>query len=341
MAGLTGVTRTRSERGFGRRPVLRAAVFGISVVLVGLAVTVGYAAWRAHRYDVARGRATVVVEGTVINDRFEKNFEIRVRWTGIDGRTYAQWLEVDTQYHVGEKFAVAYDPTDPSPQGFVAEPGVGHGGDESFLFLVYAGAAAVVVPLWWGTRGLRFSYAARQPDRPMVAHPRVGRYTQRGWINYPSTRLVLYELGSPVPYAWQRVMWHPGIEEIPEKAEVTVRGESSASGLVGALAVDLPGGVRLVPVGRVRRHPPKRIELRPRAGVNAVLGPDGRIVVDRDDPPPRPHPWWRRGPRYLLVGVLLGGVFGFGQGGMATVLPGSVFMTTVVLTCWTLSGGEP
>ncbi|TCJ34338.1 hypothetical protein E0504_34420 [Parafrankia sp. BMG5.11] len=39
--------------------------------------------------------------------------------------------------------------------------------------------------------------------------------------------------------------------------------------------------------------------------------------------------------------VLLGGVFGFGQGGMATVLPGSVLMTTVALTCWTLSGGEP
>ncbi|MEX5637342.1 hypothetical protein [Parafrankia sp. FMc2] len=143
-------------------------------------------------------------------------------------------------------------------------------------------------------RGLRFRRAAEKPSHAMVAH-------LRG------------------PYGSQRVTWHPAVEEMPDEAEMTVRDRASESGPVGTLVVELPGGVRLTPVGGVRREPPKRFRLTSRPGVKVDLGSDGRIVIVRDDPPPRPRRWSRRTPRLVLVGALLGGALGFGLDGAATV----------------------
>ncbi len=296
---MTGFDSTSGPTGraarLGQRPVLRVALFGIAVALIGFTVIASYSIWRMPRH------------------------------------------------HAGERFTGVHDPAAPSPRGFPAGPGADDDDDNDalFIFLGYACAVAVIVPLWWGMRGLRFRHAAGQPGRAMVADPRIGRHTGGTGIAHPSTWLILNDIGNPVPYGWQRVMWHPAVEKLPDETEVIVRGRLSASGPVGTLVVELPGGVRLVPVGAVQREAPKRFRLTSRPGVNVVPGPDGRVVVSRDDPPLRPRRWWRRAPRLALVGVLLGGGLGCGVDGAVMVLPGCVLMSTVLLTGWTLSGGEP
>lgn len=342
MTGIDHAPGTRRAALFARRPVLRVALFGISVALAGFTVIASDIAWRTHRYDTARDRATSLTDGTVVEDRYEEHFDLRARWIDATGREHVQRFDVDHRYRAGERFTVAYDPTDPSPRGFPADSGTGDGNGTPSIFLVYAAAAAVVVPLWWAMRGLRFRHAAEQPGRAMVAHPRIGKNTSGVGITHPSTWLILNDIGNPVPYGWQRVMWHPAVEEMPDEAEVIVRGRASASGPQGALVVELPGGIRLMPIGGIRREPPKRFRLASRPGVHVDLGPDGRLVIVRDDPPPRPRRWWwHRTPRLVLVGVLLGGALGFGMGGAVTVLPGAVLMSTILLTGWTLSAGEP
>lgn len=341
MTGLDLAPGTRRAGLFGQRPVLRVALFGISVTLAGFTVIAGDTAWRAHRYDTARARATALADGTVVEDRFEEHFDLRARWIDATGGEHVQRFDVDHRYRAGERFTVAYDPTDPSPRGFPADSGTGDDNGTPSVFLVYAAAVAAGVPLWWAVRALRFRYAAEQPGRAMTAHPRIGHDTGGVGITHPSTWLILNDTGNPVPYGWQRVMWHPAVEEIPDEAEVIVRGRASASGLVGGLVVELPGGIRLTPIGGIRREPPKRFRLASRPGVKVDVGPDGRFVIVRDDPPPRPRRWWRRTPRLVLVGVLLGGTLGFGMDGAVTVLPGAVLMSTILLTGWTLSGGEP
>ncbi|MEX5633116.1 hypothetical protein [Parafrankia sp. FMc2] len=208
------------------------------------------------------------------------------------------------------------------------------------MFIADAGVAVIVVPLWWGVRGLRFRHSATQPGRTMVADARIGRRIERTGLTHPTTWLMLREIGNPVPYGWQRVMWHPAVEETPENVRVMVRGKPARPGPTGPLVIELPGGVRLVPVGRVRRTPPKGYELTSRPGVHVELGSDGRPVVLRDDSPLPPH-WWRRAPLLVLVGILAGGALGFAVGGAVTVLPGSVLLATLFLDGWTLTGGEP
>ncbi|WP_018637690.1 DUF3592 domain-containing protein [Parafrankia elaeagni] len=341
MTGLDHAPRAGRAGLIGRRPVLRVALLGISVALVGFTVIVSDTAWRTHRYDTARARATAVADGTVVEDRYYEHFDLRARWVDASGREHVQRFEVDHRYRVGERFTVAYDPNDPSPRGFPADSGTDRDNDIPLLFLGYAAAVAVGVPLWWAIRGLRFRHAAEHPGRAMVAHPRVGKDTAGAGITHPSTWLILNDIGNPVPYGWQRVMWHPAVEQIPDRAEAIVRGRASESGPVGPLAVELPGGVRLTPIGKVRREPPRRFRLTSRPGVRVDVGPGGSIVIVREDPPPHPRRWWRRTPRLVLVGTLLGGALGYGLDGAVTVIPGAVLMSTILLTGWMLSGGEP
>ncbi|MCK9904315.1 hypothetical protein MXD63_30245 [Frankia sp. Cpl3] len=208
------------------------------------------------------------------------------------------------------------------------------------MFTADAGVAVIVVTLWWGVRGLRFRHSATRPGHAMVADARIGRRIERTGLAHPTTLLILCEIGNPVPYGWQRVMWHPAVEEMPENVRVMVRGKPSEPGPAGPLVIELPGGVRLVPVGRVRRTPPKGYELTSRPSVHIELGSDGRPVVLRDDSPLLPR-WWRRAPWLVLVGVLAGGALGFAVGGAVTVLPGSVLLAALFLDGWTLTGGEP
>ncbi|MEU1184400.1 hypothetical protein ABZ464_43670 [Streptomyces sp. NPDC005820] len=312
------------------RTPLRAALLGIAVILTGYGLFAAWLGLHAVSYTDARDRATARTTGVVVEDGIGDDLDIRVRWTDGGGDTHVQRFGVyDTdRYAEGEDFPVAYDPAAGDPRGFPADPSETAAEDDLIVPVLLGGAVALLLTLVWLRRGLCFRLAARRPGRPLTARVRTG--SRRAAWRAP--RATWLELTTPEGGTrWQRVMWHPALHEPPPGLRVTVHG-------TGRRAVAaLPDGTRLVPLGRLREHPP----------TNAVFDDDVMRTDLRDafvlPPGTTAAPPWRDAGTTAALGAVLGVTLGLVMTG--PTLTGTVAFvlscTTLVTSVWLLSAPQP
>ncbi|NNN36257.1 hypothetical protein HLK59_39055 [Streptomyces sp. S3(2020)] len=282
-----------------RRP-LRVALFGLTVTLVGYAL---FAAWLGgHAYAHARERErTATTFGEVVERGLGADGDdVLVSWEDRAGRTHLQRFpdRGDTAYTRQTLFLVAYDPTEDNPRGRPIDwrdiPKEDGYEDDLVRSVAFGGVVAAVLCGVWAHRGLRFLRAARRPGRPATALVRVGERGAPLGRGLSTTWLVLGEQQGP---RWQRVMWHPALDELPDRAPVSVHGRRTA-------VVVLPDGTQLVPLGRLRRSEPRHTTLEAPSTVRGDLRDSFVIPAGTVIRPTRP--WWRPALPFTATGAVLG-----------------------------------
>ncbi|MCW2777724.1 MAG: hypothetical protein JWN17_1449 [Frankiales bacterium] len=320
------------------RPVLRVALAGLLATVLGLVGVAAPLLVLEHRYTTARAAATATAAGTVVADDLGDSGDVRVRWVDAAGRTRTQRFGVyDTdRYRTGRSFAVRYDPAHPDRAAFPGDPDETSAEDDLVVPTGIAAVVAVLLVLPWLLRGGLFRLRLRRPGVRLPA-------TLLSWQRPTSGPLdaggsgVWLSLDAPEGPRLQRVLWHPALDAAPEALEVWVHGSTAGHRRV---AVVLPSGEALVPVGRLRHAPPRTGDLVPRR--ETVLDLDEVFLLPPGTSLPPASPWWSRGARYGAAAAVVGLVLGFllGGGG-AAVLPFTAGTVGVVLSLWALGGGEP
>ncbi|WP_282703180.1 hypothetical protein [Streptomyces sp. CC219B] len=324
---MSGMSRTTA------RPALRVALFGVLVTLLGYGLLAGWLGFHAHQYREARAQATATADGLVIEDGIGEAEDIRVRWTDGTGRVHVERFGVyDTgRYAEGKPFPVAYDPAAADPRGFPADHEETVVEEDLEVPILLAGAVAAVICALWAWRGLRFRWAARRgAARPMTATVHAG--TGGAVRGMPVFWLALAEPGGAAPAHWQRVMWHPALDDVTGEMPVTVRRSRWA-------VAHLPdGGPRLVPLGRLRRRPPG----------NVLLGDWPAARVDLRDAFVLPaevtrSPWWRSGALAAVSGAVLGIPAALALAGPSTtaLIGFPLTFATLLSALWALSAPRP
>jgi hypothetical protein len=311
----------------------------VVATLTGFALLAGWLGWHAYAYGQARDRATARVSGLVVEDGIGDEEDIRVRWTDRAGREHVQRFSVyDTdRYAEGRHFAVAYDPHAADPRGFPGDPEETSDEDDLLAPVLLAGIGAAGLCSVWARRGLRFRRAARRPGRPMTATVHRGRRARGAGGPTESVWLELSEPGrDDGPVTWQRVMWHPALDDHAGPVRVTAHHRA---GTRGALVARLPDGTRLVPLGRLRRRPPRRVVLDTYATVRSSLR-DSFTPVDATALSARS--WWWPAAWSAGVGLVAGGLFGvFVIGGSVAAVGMALCLATLGTALWSLSAPEP
>jgi hypothetical protein len=324
-----------------RRPALGIALLAVAATVAGFGLIAAYFGWQVHSYQAARDRATGVVLGTVLDDKTGETGNIMVRW--VDGAQHEhlqRFAIYDThRYGKGHTFAVAYDPADPSPEGFPFDPDETSAEDDLITSIVIAGLLLGSLVLTWVLRGLLFRRAVGRPGHPMAASALSGRNTTARFVSFGnSTWFGLAEIAKPqTPVYWQRVMWHPDVDAALGHVSVVVHGAPAGRRRV---AVELTGGARLVPIGRLRHRPPKRILLAERADTRVDLADSFILPTGTLRPPNRP--WLRRSVVFAVAGAVLGAAMGvLVAGGVVLVLSFAVAGSALLVNGWALTGPEP
>ncbi|WP_405732653.1 hypothetical protein OG885_18345 [Streptomyces sp. NBC_00028] len=322
-----------------RRPALRVALFGLTVTLAGYALLGAWLAGNAYANDRAVDRYNEHTEfavGDVLEDALSPGDKIRARWTDDAGHTHVQSFVPDDDTYPYPKYArlfLEYDPTGKNPHAHPYQVGE-HGPDpldEDDLIgsAVAAGIVAAALCAAWARRGLAFRLASHRPGRPMTAEVRLGERVQTfPWRSATTLWLVLDGRH------WQRVMWHPALEDRPGRFPVTVHGTRTA------VAV-LPDGTRPVPVGRLRHREPARTtfaDLRTVRGDlrDAFIVPAGTLV--------RPaHAWWWQAWPATAFGAVLGFAAGFltADGTLLAVGGHTLAFATLSTSMWALNAPQP
>lgn len=322
-----------------QRPALRVALLALATVVLAFAVIATSLGWRAHTYINAHDRATAVVAGTVVEDGIGDLGDIRVRWMDHTGREHVQRFAIynTDRYTKGRTFDVAYDPAAGEPRGFPADPDETSAEDDLVVPIELAGLVIVLIALGWALRGLWFRRAAKRPGHPMVASIFSGERVDGGstWIgNSTWIALSASEHGSPI--RWQRVMWHPVVDSRRSPVPVMVHGDLSSKRRV---AVEMPGQILLVPIGRLRHRPPRRVVLEERSDVRAGL--DDFLILPAGTPLPLGHRWWRRPATFALVGTALGVLLGLLFADGLAALPAGSAGCALLVNVWAMTGAEP
>lgn len=319
-------------------PALRVGLLGVAVTLVGYALFAGWLGVHARLYAEARDRATATAAGVVVEDGIGDDQDVRVRWKDDRGRVHVQRFGVyDTgRYTRGEAFPVAHAPG--AARGFPADPDETAAEDDLLVPVFLGAVVAVPLTLVWVRRGLRFRLAARRPGRRTTARVRLGNRRPTIWRGPATTWL---ELAAPDGTArWQRVMWHPALEEVhagsPEAGRtVTVHGSGRRPA-----GVTLSDGTRLVPLGRLREHRPPFVVFEDRGAVRVDLR-DAFVLPAGTSARPA-SPWWQ-GARAAASGAAAGAAAGLSATGgsvtgtVAFILFGATLLTSV----WALSAPQP
>ncbi|WP_322761505.1 hypothetical protein [Frankia sp. Cr2] len=325
-----------------QRPVLQVAVLGIVTAIAGFAVIAGYFGWQVRDYQVARHRAVAVVDGTVVEDGIGDTGDIRVRWIDQAGGEHVQRFRIDNtdRYRRGRVFAVGYDPTDPTPAGFPADPQESAAEEDLVVPIWLVGAATMMILGWWMLRGLLFRRSAGLPGQPMAAAVLAGQRANGGWAFLGISTWIALSApdGADNPHRsdrWQRVMWHPAVDTVPDRMDVLVHGDISSGRRV---VVELADCIRLVPVGRLRHRPPKRMLLNEHADVRVSVVDS--FILPADVPASSAYRWWRWGMVLALVGAAAGAVINVVFAGGTAVLPFAVGISALLVNGWTLAGTE-
>lgn len=316
-------------------PALRVALLGVTATLTGFALFAGWLGFHAYAHDRARDGATARATGVVVEDGLGGSEDVRVRWKDRTGREHVQRFEIyDTdRYAKGRRFPVAYDPDETDPRGFPGDPEETATEDDLSVPVLLAGVTTAGLCSVWARRGLRFRRAARRPSRPMTATVHCAQQTlsETLWLR-------LVEAGaSDRPAVWQRIMWHPALDELRGPVEVSAHHRAGSR---AAVVVRLPDGTRLVPLGRRRHVAPRRVSLDEYAVVRTTLK-DSFTPVDAAALSARP--WWWPCVQVAASGFVGGaavGAFFIGESLVASVGM-ALCAATLLAALWALSSPRP
>ncbi|WP_327317286.1 hypothetical protein [Streptomyces sp. NBC_01235] len=318
-------------------PALRMGLLGVAVTLTGYALFAAWLGLHAQRYADARDRATATATGVVVADGIGDDEDIRVRWTDAEGHAHVQRFPVyDTdRYTKGARFPVAYDPDDPAPKGFPADGDETATEDDLIAPVVLGGVAALLLTSVWVWRGLRFRLRVRRPGLPMTGRVRYGR-RRAAWRD-PMTTWMSLTAPEDARY-WQRVMWHPVLDETSGEVEVSVH--RAGNGSLSPAAVTLPDGTRLVPLGKLRRYRPMFMSFDDHDAVRADLRDAFVLPADTVVRPARP--WWR-GAVTAASGTALGVLAGFvlTDASVVAAVAFALCAGTLLTSVWALSSPQP
>lgn len=244
--------------------------------------------------------------------------------------THTSSVGFDGPREVGQKIRIAYDPAAPG-RIFPVDSGDISGLIPSYGQLAGTVLVAAVYSLVWTSRLLRLRPTS-QPGRPAQATLWSGKASMinRSPGAGPSTWLRLLEPADS-PYqgerelGWQRVMWNPALERLEPRTPVTLSGSTV---LGGVLAITLPDGTRLLPIGALRRRRPGwRWNLDRGPAVGGRVLQHGRIVAALC---------------WALLGATAGGIaVGLLSGHWAHAPLGIVAGAAYLLNSWALTGGAP
>ncbi|MBI1759025.1 MAG: hypothetical protein HYR62_07350 [Actinobacteria bacterium] len=202
--------------------------------------------------------------------------------------------------------------------------------------IALAGLVTAVLIAGWVRRGVLFWRSARRSGRPMVARVLSGEVPD----SLPLGTTVWLALAEPQrPGArtrWQRIAWHPALDATPSPTAVLVHGDPSSRRRV---TVELPGGVRLVPIGPLRQRRPARVFLRARADVRVRL--DDSFILPTGTPPMRGRPWWFWGVRLAGLGAVAGAGVALVTGSPAGIVPLAAAGAALLANGWAMRGVEP
>lgn len=315
---------------------LRVGVVSVLATVAAVVLIVGYLGDRLRDYERLEVRATTEATGVVVEDRIGDEDDVVVRWTDSGERVREQQFCIyDTaRYREGVAFAVRYDASSPQARAFPADPEETCGRDDLEVPIYLSGAAGSGLIAAWGARGGLYRLRRRRPTTRAKTTVLAGESRNAGPISLGlSAWLVLEAQGERT---WQRVMWHPALHSLPEGTDIDVHGSLTGRRRVVAA---LPGGVWLVPVGRLRHRPPRTIELLDRDSSQTEL--DDLWIFPAGTPVPPGAPWWRRALALSLLGAAVGAGMGMAFGGGAAVLPLTLAMAAIVCNAWGLGGAEP
>ncbi|MEU6377599.1 hypothetical protein [Streptomyces sp. NPDC046909] len=338
------MSRTTSPVGDRQRP-LRTALFGLAVTLVGYALFAAWLGGHVYAHEHAREHTATTFGEIVERGVGTDGDDVLVRWEDKAGRTHTERFpdQGSAAYPRKTLFLVAYDPTEENPHGRpmdwrdLPDEDASEDEDEDLLdATAFGGFVAAALCAAWVLRGLRFRVAAHRPGRPATALVRIGE-RRAGPLGQglPTTWLVLDIDGEAAGGSrWQRVMWHPALDDLPDRVPVTVHGHRRA-------VIVLPDGTRLVPLGRLRRAAPSHTPLEAPSTVrgdlrDAFVIPAGTVV--------RPaHSWWRPALPFTATGALLGTLAAFlNTGGTLTsVVACALAFSTLLTSAWALSAPQP
>jgi hypothetical protein len=258
-------------------------------------------------------------------------------WTDAAGGEHSQRFGIYATdvYVTGSEFVVAYDPDRPTARAYPADPDETLDEDNITAPQLFAGLGAVLLLLGWAVRGWAFRRAARRPAQPATATVFVGegRPPPLGF----SWWLRLEPPDGIKGRRWQRVTWHPALEEATGPLAVSVRGPMSGPRRV---VVELADGTRLVPVRGLREVRPQHVDLvevrlvRP-ARDDAVLLPVAAILGTGSR--------WRRGLFTAVAGAAVGAVgslaiLGADPVGLVCFV---VAATVLAINVWAMVGAGP
>jgi hypothetical protein len=315
-------------------------LLAVAATVACFAVMAASLGWPAYQHLQAKKRATSVADGRIVQDDIGEYGDIRVRWRDRSGADQVQRFGIYdvNKYRKGRVFRVRYDPDDPKAKAFPADPDETSAEDDLLIPLELSGVAAFLVLLGWGVRGLAFRRAARRNGHPMAGTLMRGQPIGPASYLGASTWIALSAPESTsAGNRWQRVMWHPALASVPDRATVIVHGDTTGRRRV---VVELPGGELLVPAGRLRRKPPSSLDMS--GGLGSTVSLDELFIVPTGVVLRPAGPWWRRALIVGLVGAALGAVAGvLIAGSPLAILPFAAGAAAVVINAWALNDGRP
>jgi hypothetical protein len=311
-------------------PTRRFVAVGVGSLLAGLLVICGYLGALDVRLHHAMDRATATADGIVTWVDPDDDTIFKVRWQDQQEHEHTLRFSVYDSYAKGDDFTVAFDPAHPDRHAFAGDPEERVEADD---FEVPMGIAAVVVlgfVAGWGYRGWRFRQVRTDRSAPATATLFSGASNDGSPLTLG--RGLWVRLGDE---HWQKVMWHPALQDF-SNGPVHVHGPLDGRRRV---VVELPDGTLLVPTGRLRHRPPKRLELvRER---QARIDDDEQWIFPPGTPVPPLRRWWRTPAVLGLVGAGVGAFAGVAEGGAVAAPAFAAGAAALAVNGWAMTSPAP
>ncbi|MEU0880493.1 hypothetical protein ABZ345_17970 [Lentzea sp. NPDC005914] len=331
--------------------------FSVLTAVAALGLVAGIGLIQTMATNAVHTRATVEVEGKVVDGYRPPDEKALVVWDDQEGHEQTTWFELDEPDHwaPGRPFRLRYDPDEGNPKErgpylpaldrekvVSAEAGARNAeeatGWENWWPTTVIGAVVFLVLLAWATRGWLNRSAAAGRSEPVQVVVVRGHSDNLGakksmalLLAPPETPLdpealaELPDVPRVVPGAqWQRVYWHPALERLTPGQTVTARLKD---GLGARAVVEPEPHVRIWPAGRLRA--------KSRWGIVYTMQH------------PRPHPRWANSPHPPLAVWLVpipAGVLGAARGHFLADAPliilGLLVITTFLWAWYTPAPAE-
>ena len=307
----------------------RFAALGISSLLAGLVIIVAYLSLLDVQLHRALDRATTRAEATVTAIDPDDDTVFRARWRDVRQREHTQRFSTYSSYTKGGIFDVVYDPAHPDHMAFAADPEERSAADDYEVPMALAAVVALGCVAGWGYRWWRFrrtraAPALATPAALFSGAPNDGSPLTLGrglWLRLNDDR-------------WQKVMWAPALHDFTE-GKVQVHGDLPSRRRV---VVELADGTMLIPAGRLRSKPPRRVDL---VRERHTRLDDEQWIFPAGTPAPPVQRWWRQPALLGLVGAGVGCLAGLAAGGLVALPAMAAAFAALAINGWAMTSPAP